>query len=74
MKVLAAMILMWFSGFLVCAGFLSDTLTSYKVEKRMKALGLMQYDSKTNSFVLVKDTLILTKKEMKYIQIGTTKD
>ena len=73
MKVLAIMILMWFSGFCICAGFFSDTLTSYKVEKRMKALGLMKYDSKTNSFVFVKDTLVLTKEEMKYIQNGSTK-
>lgn len=41
---------------------------------RLKALGVMTYDSKQNKFVPKSDTIIFNSAEIKYLITGTTKD
>ena len=48
-------------------------LTPMIIESRMKDLNLLEYDSKENEMI-PKDSVILTKADLRYLKTGTTKD
>lgn len=50
-----------------------ETIIPNIIEKRYKALDLMQYDGKDDKFVPKSDSLLVNKWDLWYIQYGTTK-
>lgn len=44
-----------------------------EVEHRVKALGIMSYDNKTDKFVLKSDNVQITQDDFYYIKYGYTK-
>jgi hypothetical protein len=41
------------------------------IEKRMKSLDLMEYDSKSDKFIM-KDSILINSGDLNYIKYGTT--